>query len=133
MPACVIDTSAVLAVLLGERERDALIHVTEGVELIAPASVHWEIGNALSAGLKRRRFGPDDAQRALQSYDLIPIRFVEVELAESLVLAATHGVYAYDAYLLVCARQQRVPLLTLDASLARVARSLDLPLLGLES
>ena len=42
--SCVIDTSAIIAVLLSEPERAALIRATKGAELVAPASVHWEIG-----------------------------------------------------------------------------------------
>jgi predicted nucleic acid-binding protein len=105
-----------------------LVEVTRGAELAAPASVHWEVGNALSAGLKRRRLTLAEGQRALTAYEAIPIRFVEVDLALSLELAADHGLYAYDAYLLTCALQQRAPLLTLDAGLTRTAITLGINL-----
>ena len=95
---------------------------------MAPASVHWEIGNALSAGLKRRRLTLAQGQRALTAYAAIPIRFVDVDLALSLELAAEHGIYAYHAYLLTCALQQRAPLLTLDAGLVRTANTLGIDL-----
>jgi predicted nucleic acid-binding protein len=49
----VIDTSAILAVLMGEPERAKLIKITNGVTLLTPQSLHWEIGNALSAMLKK--------------------------------------------------------------------------------
>lgn len=106
-----------------------LIERTHGMELLAPASVHWEIGNALSAGIRRRRPTAAEAQRALEAYAEIPIRFVEVHLSPSVELAADHGgMYAYDAYLLTCAQQQRVPILTLDVALARVASTIGLNL-----
>ena len=101
---CVIDTSAILAVLLSEPERAALIRATKGAELVAPASVHWEIGNALSAALRRRRLTLAQAQQALTAYAAIAIRFVDVDLALSVDLADEHGMYAYDAYLLTCAQ-----------------------------
>ncbi len=126
--ACVIDSSAIIAVLLSEPERAMLVRITRGTELVAPASVHWEIGNALSAGLKRRRLTLAQGQRALTAYAAIPIRFVDVDLALSLELAAEHGIYAYDAYLLTCALQQRAPLLTLDAGLVRTANTLGIDL-----
>jgi predicted nucleic acid-binding protein len=119
--AIVIDTSALLAVLLGEAERPALIAATVGMELVAPASVHWEVGNALSALLKRRRLTVPDAHRALDAYADIPMRFLEVDLAFAVELAAEHRLYAYDAYLVTCALSQRAPLLTLDRALQRVA------------
>ena len=126
--AVIIDTSAIIAVLLSEPERAMLVEVTRGAELAAPASVPWEVGNALSAGLKRRRLTLAEGQRALTAYEAIPIRFVEVDLALSLELAADHGLYAYDAYLLTCALQQRAPLLTLDAGLTRTAITLGINL-----
>jgi predicted nucleic acid-binding protein len=130
---CVIDTSAIVAVLLSEAERAALIRVTRGTDLLAPASVHWEIGNALSAALERKRLTLAQGQRALTAYAAIPIRFVDVDLALSLELAAEHALYAYDAYLLTCALQHRAPLLTLDAALARTASAIGIDLISTAS
>jgi predicted nucleic acid-binding protein len=56
MPAnIVIDTSAILAVLLAEPERQAVVEASMGSVLCAPASLRWEVGNAATAGVKRRR------------------------------------------------------------------------------
>lgn len=129
----VVDTSVIVAVLLSEPERAALIRVTRGTDLLAPASVHWEIGNALSAALKRKRLTLAQGQRALTAYAAIPIRFVDVDLALSLELAAEHALYAYDAYLLTCALQHRSPLLTLDAALARTANAIGIDLVSTAS
>jgi len=117
----VVDTSVLVAVIAAEAERGALIERTRGAALVAPASVHWEVGNALAAMLKRRRATVEQVVQAVAAYEQIPIRFVDVELADSLRVADTHGLYAYDAYLVVCARRQRCPLLTLDRGLARAA------------
>lgn len=118
----VVDTSALIAVLTGERARDQLIASTQGAELLAPGSVHWEIGNAFAALLKRRRLKLAEVQSALQAYARIPLRLVEVEVGAALELADRCGLYAYDAYLMACARQHRAPLLTLDPRLRRAAR-----------
>jgi predicted nucleic acid-binding protein len=118
----VIDTSALIAVLTGEPTRDQLIARTQGAELLAPGSVHWEIGNAFSALVKRRRLKLPEVQAALAAYGQIPIRFVEVEPGAAVELADRFGLYAYDAYLIACARRQRAPLLTLDTRLGRAAR-----------
>jgi predicted nucleic acid-binding protein len=118
----VVDTSVLIAVLTGEPTRDHLIARTQGADLLAPGSVHWEIGNAFSALLKRRRVRLSEVQSALAAYAQIPIRFVDVELAAALELADRFGLYAYDAYLMACARRQRAPLLTLDGRLGRAAR-----------
>ncbi len=42
----VVDTSAIMAVIINEAQREILIDLTRGANLLAPASVHWEIGNA---------------------------------------------------------------------------------------
>jgi predicted nucleic acid-binding protein len=125
----VVDTSVLIAVLTGEPTRDQLIARTQGAELLAPGSVHWEIGNAFAALLKRRRLKLPEVQAALAAYAQIPIRFVEVELGVAGELADRFGLYAYDAYLIACARRQRAPLLTLDARLGRVAREAGVELL----
>jgi len=117
----VIDTSALVAVLTAEPTRDRIIARTQGAELVAPGSVHWETGNALSALLKRRRLKLAEVQAALEAYARIPIRLVEIELDVALELADRLGLYAYDAYLMTCARRHGAPLLTLDPRLGRVA------------
>ncbi len=114
----VIDTSAVIAVIANEPERDAIITQTVGVSLLAPASVHWEVGNAFSAMLKRRRITLSLAQQAIRSYEQMQFRFIDVDLSQSLNLSAQLGLYAYDAYVLACALNLRSPLLTLDNGLA---------------
>lgn len=118
----VVDTSAIIAVIANEPEKDALIELTRGADLIAPPSVHWEIGNAFSAMLRRKRTTLALALEAIDVYKEIPVRFVEVELDQSLRLADALGIYAYDAYLIRCAQKYRSPLLSLDAYLTECAR-----------
>ena len=119
----VVDTSVLIAVLTSESERAVLVERTRGTNLIAPASVHWEVGNAFAAMLKRRRVTLPEIEQALDSYKKIPVRLLAVDLTTALHLAAEHNLYAYDAYVIACARRQQCPLLTLDAGLARAARA----------
>ncbi|MGD0919611.1 MAG: hypothetical protein ABSB22_24490 [Thermodesulfobacteriota bacterium] len=53
----VIDTSALLAVIVAEPERDRIVVAASGHTLIGPGSIPWEIGNAFSAMIKQRRLG----------------------------------------------------------------------------
>jgi predicted nucleic acid-binding protein len=119
----VIDTSVIIAVLISEPERAALVEETRGAELVAPESVHWEVGNALGAMLKRKRISLDQALRAVDVYRQIPLRMVEVDLEAALQIADTHGVYAYDAYVIAAALRQRCAMLALDKGLLRAARA----------
>ena len=118
----VIDASAIIAVIADEPERRLILESTVESSLLAPASVHWEIGNAFSAMLRRRRITLEQAQRAVMIYKEIPIRFVDVELLDAIEVAADRGIYAYDAYLIACADKYRAPLLTLDRGLMNAAR-----------
>ena len=108
----IIDTSVILAVLISEPERSSIVKLTQDANLLAPASVHWEIGNALSAMIKRKRLTILEAQAAIQSYGKIPIRFVEVGLKESVAIASKHNLYAYDAYVIACAQSERCKLIS---------------------
>lgn len=118
----VVDASVILAIVGNEPERPALIEMTRGARLVAPPSLHWEVGNALSSLLRRKLITLDKALTALADYARIEIDIVDVPLAESVDLAARVGAYAYDAYVIVCARQRRAPLATLDRSLASRAK-----------
>ncbi len=117
-----VDTSVILAVLTTEPERGKIVGLTENADLLAPSSVHWEVGNALSAMLKRRRLTADQVREVLAAYERIPIRFVDVDLADSLRIAAESNLYAYDAYVIACARDQRCALISLDRGLLAAAR-----------
>jgi predicted nucleic acid-binding protein len=117
----IVDTSVLIAVVTNEPTRPRLIELTTGVQLIAPASVPWEVGNAFSAMLKRKRASLEQVKQALHAYQQIPVRYVDVDLERALTLAAQYELYAYDAYFLVCALQQTCSLLTLDSGLRHAA------------
>lgn len=129
----VIDTSALIAVIVGEPERDAIVSVTSGQTLIGPGSIPWEVGNAFMAMVKQRRIDVEDARKGLAIFDSIPLRYVQADMANAMSIAAGEGLYAYDAYFLDCAVRYRAPLLTLDRPLKRAAEGLGVKLLNLEA
>jgi predicted nucleic acid-binding protein len=118
----IIDASSIIAVIANEPEKPALIEKTRGATLHTPASVHWEIGNAFSAMLKRNRINLDMAQEAIAEYRRIPLRYVEVDLTQALDLAAKLRIYAYDAYIILASLNQRCALLALDKGLKHAAK-----------
>jgi predicted nucleic acid-binding protein len=126
-----IDTSAILAVLLSEPSRAGLIAVTDGCSLISAPSLPWEVGNALIAGVRKRRLTEEAVLTAWANYGMIPVRLAQLDAAKALELAVALRVYAYDAYMLEAARSERAPLLTLDAALARAARSIGVSVMEL--
>jgi len=129
----VIDTSILIAVLASEPERERLVQQTEGFDLLAPASVHWEVGNALSAMLKRKRITHGQLHPVISAYEQIPLRFVDVDLQDALEIAAAHDLYAYDAYIIACARENRCNLISLDKNLLQAAKAAGVGILEVPS
>jgi predicted nucleic acid-binding protein len=129
VPSVVIDASALMAVLLGESNRDVIVQTTRGIEMVSSACLPWEMGNALSALMKRKRLGLREATRIYAEFGTISIRFIDANFNEALAIADACGLYAYDAYYLDCARRLRLPLLTLDASMRVAAANVDVDLL----
>lgn len=121
----IVDASVIIAVIANEPEKEHLIQITRGADLLAPASIHWEIGNAFSAMLKRGRISLDQAFSALEVYRQIPLRFADIELEKTLAISEQHSIYAYDAYLIRCAIKYKSPLITLDRKLAQVAQQMN--------
>ena len=122
----VIDTSALIAVIVGEPERDRIVELTTGNTLIGPGSIPWEIGNAFSAMFKQNRLTLDEAQRGLVIFDGIPLRYTKPDFINALKISKKANMYAYDAYFLDCAIRHKAPLLTLDRKLKIAAQKLNL-------
>jgi predicted nucleic acid-binding protein len=127
-----IDTSALIAVIGNEASRERIIEVTQGYSLCAPASVHWEIGNAFSAMFKRKKISPKQAKLALTAYREIPIKYIDVPLEQTLEISSSQNIYAYDAYLIQCAQQTSTSLLTLDNGLRSAAKEIGIHVLELK-
>ncbi|MEM0962472.1 MAG: type II toxin-antitoxin system VapC family toxin [Bacteroidota bacterium] len=117
-----VDTSAVLAVAVGESTKSAIVEATRGADLIAPDSLPAEVGNALSAMYKRQRITLEQSIGVLAAVRAIPVRFHPIDLERALTLCDQLGIYAYDAYVLDCARATDAPLVTLDNGLRTAAR-----------
>jgi predicted nucleic acid-binding protein len=120
------DASAFLAIVLNESDREWVIEKTRGASIVAPEILPYEIGNALTAILKRGRL---NTQEILQAYDIarqISVMLIPVEIAEALKIAARFNLYAYDAYYLQCCIEKRLPLISLDGRMREVAGNLKI-------
>ena len=126
----VADASAVLAVILDESSASNVRAASRDSELIAPGSLSWEVGNALVLGMREDRLILEMATAALREYQNVPIRTVPIERADALEIADAEDVYAYDAYMLVCANTHQTPLITLDEELARVTQNMNIKTLN---
>ena len=124
-----IDTSALIAVITNEPKKSRIVQLTVGTNLLAPLSVHWEIGNAFSAMIKRNRITALQAQSCIALYQQIPLKLVDINLAKTIDLVEQLKIYAYDAYLIQCALQTKTPLLTLDTGLIQAAKAVGITIL----
>ena len=125
-----VDTSALLAVLLNEQHKPAIIEATKGHDLQAPASLDAEVGNALSAMFKRGRLSLKEARQVLAQFVEIPIRRTELRMDEAIMIAHKYGIYAYDAYVLYSSIQYQSKLLSLDSHLIVTTKKMNVDLLG---
>ncbi|MBS3810088.1 MAG: type II toxin-antitoxin system VapC family toxin [Desulfobacterales bacterium] len=119
----VIDTSALIATIAGEPEKEQIVRLTSGHTLIGPDSIPWEIGNAFSLMLKKGRLNLEEAQQGIAIFQSIPIRYISTDFNSVLALAFKHNMYAYDAYFLDCTIRHNTPLLTLDRQLVQIAKN----------
>lgn len=122
----VIDTSALIAVIVNEPERRTIIEITSGKTLIGPGSIPWEIGNAFSAMFKQNRITFEQARQGFEIFEDIPLRYIQPDFVNVLNISQEENMCAYDAYFLDCAIKHKAPLLTLDKELKKIAHSFSI-------
>lgn len=118
----VVDTSSIVAVIVGESEKAKLVELTQDATIVVPPSIEWEVGNAFSAMLKRARITLDEAIEAIKIYQEISMEVIPVDLIEAVRIAGKYNIYAYDAYILQCAIENGLPLISLDQRLIEIAK-----------
>lgn len=129
MSAMVIDCSAALAWCFEDEasdEADALLLRIGDEGAVVPALWHLEMANVLIQAAKRGRITTDDADTRLRLMGTLPI-VTDAETStrawrDTLALARTEGLTAYDAAYLELAVRRRLPLATRDKALAGAAR-----------
>ena len=128
----VIDTSAIIASVMQGPERGALAEAASGHVLIAPDFVRWEICHAFSVMIRQKGIDAGEARRGMEILGNIPLRYVDVDMAQVLSIASRLKGVAADAFFLETAIRYNAPLLALDRSLARAAESLGIDVVRLE-
>lgn len=89
----------------------------------------FEVGNALTAMMKKGSLTPEEVISAWELVQRIPVELHGVDVRSALSIAVERNLYAYDAYFLQCAIALRSPLLTLDRRLRDTARDMGIRLL----
>ena len=125
----IADTNTFLAVALNEPEKDLIIRLTGGCDLVSPEVLPFEIGNALTAMLKKGSLQADEVASSWEAVQHIPVDLRSINIKSALKIATEFNIYAYDAYFLECADNLRSPLLTLDRGMKRIAREMGIKIL----
>jgi predicted nucleic acid-binding protein len=82
---------------------------------------------------KRGRINLQTAQKALKVFNVIPIRYLDIDFQHSLKLAYDNNIYAYDAYFLDCALRNRTPILSLDNQMINQARKIGINIMEIST
>jgi predicted nucleic acid-binding protein len=125
----IADTNTFIVVALNEPEKGKIIQLTEGHELIAPDVLPFEVGNALTAMMKKNILKKEEVESAWEIVQRIPVDLRHTDIKSALGIAIKFNLYAYDAYFLKCAENLNSPLLTLDLGMQRVARKMGITIL----
>jgi len=123
-----IDTSAMMSMLLNEPTKEAIEQALTGETWVAPASLPYEVGNALSRSLRRGWIHTEDAMAVMAEFlEILPeIELSEVPFTAAMELSGRFGIYGYDAFVLAAAERTGERLLTLDGPMAAVAARMGL-------
>ena len=122
----VADTNTFLAVALDEPEKPWIIQATDSHTLVAPSVLPFEVGNAITALVKRKALRANEAADVWDAVAGIPVELMELDIRAAVLLAVQHNLYAYDGYFLQCAVESRSPLLTLDQGMRTAAKQLGI-------
>ena len=125
----IADTNTFIAVALNEPEKGKIIRLTKGHDLIAPDVLPFEIGNALTAMMKKNALKKEEVASVWEMVQQIPVDLRNTDIKSALSIAIKFNIYAYDAYFLECADNLRSSLLTLDLGMQRVAREIGITIL----
>ena len=114
MKDIVIDASCILEFLLNQDAKNLVVQKVGSSQLVAPQCLPYEIGNAVSKLIKRKLISIVDGVAVYHEFARIPLRLVEPDIPEAIVIAGNTDSYAYDSYYISVAKRLNMPLFTLD-------------------
>jgi predicted nucleic acid-binding protein len=89
----------------------------------------YEIGNVLTAMVKRKQISKKEALSTFEITKNIPVRLIAVDIHKALDIAIRFNIFAYDAYFIQVAQSMACPILTLDKRMKNMAKKLNISLL----
>ena len=117
MNELVIDASCILEFLLNQTNKDSVVKTVGAARLVAPSCLPFEIGNAVSKLIKRKLISIYDGVSVYHEFARIPMRMMEPDISNAIVIAGETESYAYDSYYISLAKQLSLPLYTMDETM----------------
>jgi predicted nucleic acid-binding protein len=117
----VVDASAFAAVLFDEAESSAVAIRLEGMSLVAPRMLTFELANICRTKIRQRPAEQAVLMAAFAVRHSFNVEEMAVDPEAVLTLALATSLTAYDASYLWLARDLGAELITLDKALARAA------------
>lgn len=136
-PAVVIDASVAAAWYLPDEKSDwaddLFSQILLGrVQAWVPSLWFWECSNIAVQAVRRQRLKAQDAKRALDILDAVPVQVLEIETLEVIFpavhLAMEASLTTYDASYLWLAKKKKIALASFDKALVRAAEQLKISL-----
>lgn len=123
LSACIMDTSAIMALFLHEEHGDEIEQkiysiLSNNGQIFVPSLFWYEVGNTISTAFRRDRLTLDDVQGI--EYDIselpivtdtIPDAAIRVRIRE---IALEHKLSLYDAAYIELSRRLQIELISLD-------------------
>jgi len=85
-------TNIFLAVALNEPDKENIIQLTAEASAISPEILPYEVGNALTAMVKRKQLTSKEALATLYTVNTIPVRLISVDIEKTLELALKYKI-----------------------------------------
>ena len=121
----VLDASYILNYLLPDEQWEAVMgffqkHNERKINLISSTLLLFEVANSLRYAVKTKRINQEFAHKLLLRLTDLSIKLIEIDIHKALDLAFEHNISVYDAAYIALARQEKLPLLTLDKQLQKI-------------
>ena len=129
MKSIIVDASVLLCILLRETEWKRTANAIADFTLIGSSSLPLEIGNSLSALVRRGLLDPEKAMAVWEAFLEIPVRILDIPMKNALRIAFAKKIYAYDAYVLALGEAENMDIATLDRTMSKTAEELGIPVL----
>lgn len=122
----VIDSSFILAHLFPDEKSQKVQKLfnrlkQESITLFAPYILPFEVFNGIQTAIIRKRVTPQLAKKLQEQFIRVVIRFKEVDLIEASSIAQKYLLTIYDSSYVYLAENLKIPLLTLDEKLIKLA------------